>query len=211
MEKEIISRYMVNKWHNDTKCDLCGKLFGMPFRLMRHIGATHNKLLEILKEKGIEIPKFFTDPKKETLKESNEKNQRKKRHQEVVMILDNILTETIQQHEDSYFMVCVICKNNFLKKNIFKHMNKCYTLHQCSWLKVSFQLGNPFKTFVCFICVLPNPSWSNTKISLPPLPCIPLELEQFNLIASAQTIPNGTEPIRVIEWQNTCYLSIVIK
>jgi len=55
LTKEIKERYILC---NSLKCPIeeCGKEFQMNFRLVRHIGSTHNKVQEILMEKGIEVP-----------------------------------------------------------------------------------------------------------------------------------------------------------
>jgi len=57
--RDIRERYVLSNSRN-CSIDGCGKDFPNSSSLVRHIGSTHSKVLEIMKEKGFEIPSILS-------------------------------------------------------------------------------------------------------------------------------------------------------
>jgi len=108
-QKEIFEMYIRDT--TETKCRLegCGKDFGEKNRgnLVRHIGSTHNKSVEILQLKGMEVPMVLRDNKR---KRSDVKPEKR---------------SMFKKEADDFRYKCLMCEEKLSSKsNLDRHMMK---------------------------------------------------------------------------------------
>jgi len=111
--KEIFEMYIGNSAETICKVDGCGKEFDAKNKgnLVRHIGSTHNKAVEILQLKGLDVPLV--------LAESNLSNKRKRSEIKAEKVRKVKMEVTEEAFE------CLMCGSFYSSKsNLEKHLMK---------------------------------------------------------------------------------------
>jgi len=117
-QKEIFELYIKNTAETVCRVDGCGKDFGEKNKsnLVRHIGSTHNKAMEILQLKGMEVPAVFT----ETNKNTKSSTKRKRSDVGKVEKMSKVKTEL---EESSLSFECEMCGLYYSSKsNLERHL-----------------------------------------------------------------------------------------
>ena len=112
-QKEIFEMYIKSSTETICRVDGCGKEFGAKNKanLVRHIGSTHNKAMEILQLKGMAVPVVFTE---------NNPNNKRKRSDVKVEKMSKVKTEL---EESSLPFECLMCGLYYSSKpNLERHM-----------------------------------------------------------------------------------------
>merc|ERR1712129_250045 len=67
--KHLTDEIKANYMKDERQCcvDDCGKEFPMMCNLIRHIGSTHGKVVDILRERGVEVPECLLESRRESL------------------------------------------------------------------------------------------------------------------------------------------------
>jgi len=113
--KEIFEMYIRNPAETVCRVDGCGKEFEVKNKgnLVRHIGSTHNKVVEILQLKGLEVPVVLT--------ENNANNKRKR--SEIQSERSNKLKSEVGNNT----FECPMCGSFYSSKsNLERHMVKVH-------------------------------------------------------------------------------------
>jgi len=111
---DIKANYMKDERH--CCVDDCGKEFPMMCNLIRHIGSTHGKVVDILRERGVEVPECLLESRRESLGK-----KRRTRESEGQEKKKKIKVEKVDKKKFS----CDVCSRDFTRIiDMFKHKEK---------------------------------------------------------------------------------------
>jgi len=111
---DIKANYMKDERH--CCVDDCGKEFPMMCNLIRHIGSTHGKVVDILRERGVEVPECLLESRRESLGK-----KRRTRESEGQEKKKKIKVEKVDKKKFS----CDVCSRDFARIiDMFKHKEK---------------------------------------------------------------------------------------
>merc|ERR1712129_533009 len=116
--KHLTDDIKVNYMKDERQCcvDDCGKEFPMMCNLIRHIGSTHGKVVDILRERGVEVPECLLESRRESLGK-----KRRTRESEGQEKKKKIKVEKVDKKKFS----CDVCSRDFTRIiDMFKHKEK---------------------------------------------------------------------------------------
>merc|ERR1712204_132696 len=116
--KHLTDDIKANYMKDERQCcvDDCGKEFPMMCNLIRHIGSTHGKVVDILRERGVEVPECLLESRRESLGK-----KRRIRESEGPEKKKKIKVEQVDKKKFS----CEVCSRDFTRViDMFKHKEK---------------------------------------------------------------------------------------